>query len=71
MPKNKGIYLFLYILGPVSKELEFVARELEKSVFTRPRTMLTHARVFVENILQLVMKVEGFIEVNWMTLKVR
>ena len=28
------------------------------NIFTGPRTMLTHARIFVENILQQVMQAE-------------
>jgi hypothetical protein len=35
-----------------------VAKGLENSIFTSPRTMLTHARVFVENILQQVIRAE-------------
>lgn len=49
-----------------------VARELENSIFTSPRTMLTHARVFVENILQFVMKEEKLAEVEaWTSLNER
>ncbi|AST90972.1 transposase [Sutcliffiella cohnii] len=68
MTKSTYFYTFL---EPVSKELAFVARELENSVFTSPRTMLTHARVFVENILQQVMKLEKLKEEPRMTLKER
>ncbi|WP_339228485.1 DUF4145 domain-containing protein [Oceanobacillus sp. FSL K6-2867] len=50
---------YYHFLEQMNKELAFVARELENSIFASPRTMLTHARVFVETILQLVMKVEG------------
>jgi hypothetical protein len=49
---------FYQFIEPLSKELAFVARELENSIFTSPRTMLTHARVFVENILQQVIRAE-------------
>jgi hypothetical protein len=49
---------FYQFIEPISKELAFVARELENSIFSSPRTMLTHARVFVENILQQVINVE-------------
>lgn len=49
---------YYHFLEQVNKELAFVARELEHSIFASPRTMLTHARVFVETILQLVMKEE-------------
>ncbi len=49
---------FYQFLEPISKELAFVARELENSIFSSPRTMLTHARVFVENILHKVVKEE-------------
>ncbi|PFD96423.1 transposase [Bacillus cereus] len=43
---------------PISKELALVARELEHSIFQSPRTMLTHTRIFVENILQQVIRAE-------------
>ncbi|MEH7114271.1 DUF4145 domain-containing protein [Neobacillus niacini] len=49
---------FYQFIEPISKELALVARELENSIFTSPRTMLTHARVFVENILQQVIRAE-------------
>lgn len=49
---------FYQFIEPISKELALVARELENSIFSSPRTMLTHARVFVENILQQVINVE-------------
>jgi hypothetical protein len=55
MDKQSFFYQFL---TPFSKELAFVARELENSIFTSPRMMLTHARVFVENILQKVIQAE-------------
>ncbi|WP_102346672.1 DUF4145 domain-containing protein [Bacillus sp. Marseille-P3661] len=54
---NKQAYFYQF-LEPISKELALVARELENSIFTSPRTMLTHARVFVENILQKVIQAE-------------
>ncbi len=49
---------YYHFLEQMNKELAFVARELEHSIFASPRTMLTHARVFVETILLLVMKEE-------------
>lgn len=67
---NETNYFYKF-LEPLSKELALVARELENSVFTSPRTMLTHARVFVENILQHVMKVENLKEEPKMALKER
>lgn len=53
---------FYHFLEPISKELAFVARELENSIFNSPRTMLTHARTFVENILQKVIQAEKLSE---------
>lgn len=53
---------FYQFLEPISKELALVARELENSIFTSPRMMLTHARVFVENILQQVICAEKLAE---------
>jgi hypothetical protein len=50
---------FYPFMEPLSKELAHIARELENRIFTSPRTMLTHARVFVENILQQVMLAES------------
>ncbi|MDL4843249.1 DUF4145 domain-containing protein [Aquibacillus rhizosphaerae] len=54
---NKQTYFYQF-LEPVSKELALVARELENSIFTSPRTMLTHARVFIETILGKVVQIE-------------
>lgn len=62
---------FYHFLEPISKELAFVARELENSIFTSPRTMLTHARVFVENILQKVIQAEKLPDESWTNLKDR
>ncbi|KXH81853.1 DUF4145 domain-containing protein [Sporosarcina sp. HYO08] len=62
---------FYQFLEPLSKELAYVARELENSIFTSPRTMLTHARVFVENILQQVIKAENLPVEQWTNLKER
>ncbi|WP_087972049.1 DUF4145 domain-containing protein [Oceanobacillus rekensis] len=59
---------YYQFLEPFNKELALVARELENSIFSSPRTMLTHARVFVENILQLVMKEEKLPEGGWTSL---
>lgn len=62
---------FYRFLEPISKELAHVARELENSLFTSPRTMLTHARVFVENILQQVIQKENLPDESWTNLKER
>lgn len=62
---------FYQFLAPISKELAGLARELEYSIFTSPRTMLTHARVFVENILIQVMQAEDITADTWITLKER
>lgn len=50
---------FYEFLEQESKELAYVARELENSIFSSPRTMLTHARIFVETILRKVMQTEN------------
>lgn len=62
---------FYQFLEPISKELAGLARELESSIFTSPRIVLTHARVFVENILQQVIKVEKLPDQAWTGLKER
>ncbi|WP_066174452.1 DUF4145 domain-containing protein [Bacillus marinisedimentorum] len=62
---------FYQFLEPVSKELALVARELENSIFSSPRTMLTHARVFVENILKKVIQAEKLAEMPGTNLKER
>ncbi|WP_042148371.1 DUF4145 domain-containing protein [Paucisalibacillus sp. EB02] len=49
---------FYKFLEPVSKELATIARELEHSIFTSPRTMLTHARTFMEAIIDKVLVTE-------------
>lgn len=54
---DKPFYFYKF-LESISRELAFVARELENSIYTSPRTMLTHARIFVENILQQVIQAE-------------
>lgn len=59
MKTNTYFYQFL---EPISKELALVAKELENSIFNSSRTMLTHSRVFIENILQQVTKAEGIVE---------
>lgn len=68
MDKQSYFYQFL---EPISKELALVARELENSIFTSPRTMLTHARIFVENILQQVIQGEKILDNQWTSLKDR
>lgn len=60
---------FYHFIEPISKELALLARELENSIFTSPRTMLTHARVFVENILQQVIRAEKLPEDHRANLK--
>lgn len=55
---NSNTYFYQF-LEPISKELALLAKELENSIFSSPRTMLTHSRVFIENILQKVTKEEG------------
>ena len=67
---NNQTYFYQF-LEPISKELAFFARELENSIFTGPRTMLTHARIFVENILQQVMQAEKLPDQQWTSLKER
>ncbi|EMR07338.1 type I restriction enzyme EcoKI subunit R [Bhargavaea cecembensis DSE10] len=53
------------------QHLALVAGELEQSVYTSPRTMLTHARVLIDSVLQLVMKEEGIPDVQHKSLKER
>ncbi|MET3575208.1 DUF4145 domain-containing protein [Bhargavaea ullalensis] len=53
------------------KQLALVANELEQSVYSSPRTMLTHARVLVESVLKLVMRDEKMQDQPYMTLKER
>ncbi|NYF24350.1 DUF4145 domain-containing protein [Sporosarcina sp. JAI121] len=62
---------FYNFLEPLSKEHAYVARELENSIFTSPRTMLTHARIFIENILQKVIQAEKLPDEPWTNLKER
>ena len=62
---------FYRFLEPISKELANLTRELENSIFTSPRIVLTHARVFVENILQQVIKAENLPDQQWTGLKER
>ena len=59
---------FYHFLKPISKELAYVARELENSIFTSPRTMLTHARAFVEAIMEKVFIMEKLPHAPYMPL---
>ncbi|AQQ52254.1 DUF4145 domain-containing protein [Planococcus lenghuensis] len=62
---------FYKFMEPLNEKLAHVARDLENSIFVSPRTMLTHARTFVETLLANVMLIEK-IEANpWVTLKER
>jgi len=67
---NTSEYFYRF-LEPISKELAFLAGELEHTIFTSPRTMLTHSRVLIENILQQVMEYEKMKENPRITLKER
>ena len=62
---------FYQFLEPISTDLAKLARELEGSIFTSPRIMLTHGRVFVENILQQVIQKENLPNEQWTGLKER
>jgi hypothetical protein len=62
---------FYQFLEPVSKELMSLACELENIIFKSPRMMLTHARVFVENVLKLVIQAENLSEEPMTNLKER
>lgn len=62
---------FYKFIEPVSRELAYVARELENSVFTGPRTMLTHARTFANAILENVMEQEKLHDEQYNSLKER
>ena len=62
---------FYIFLEPISKELAYLARELENSIYSSPRTMLTHSRTFVEAILQRVIRAEKMNDDPYMTLKDR
>ncbi|WP_257391827.1 DUF4145 domain-containing protein [Mesobacillus jeotgali] len=67
---NHNTYFYQF-LEPFSRELALLAKELEHSIFSSPRTMLTHSRVFIENILQQVAKHEGMPEDSRTGLKER
>jgi len=62
---------FYKFLESFSIELAEVAHELELSIYSSPRTMLTHSRTFVDALLQSVMKNEQLPDVPFDTLKER
>ncbi|WP_240035174.1 DUF4145 domain-containing protein [Neobacillus notoginsengisoli] len=62
---------FYQFLESDSRELALLAKELENSLFTSPRMMLTHSRVFIETILEKVMEAEGIEELPRIGLKER
>ncbi|ENH97579.1 hypothetical protein J416_06193 [Gracilibacillus halophilus YIM-C55.5] len=59
--KNQYYYKFL---NDVSTELASIAMELENSVFTSPRTMLTHSRTFIEGVVQRVINIEKMSDIG-------
>lgn len=63
-------YFYNFLL-PISRDLAVLARDLEYSVFTSPRMMLTHARTFVEDIVNRVLKTEGISDIACSGLKDR
>ncbi|CQR46612.1 type I restriction enzyme EcoKI subunit R [Paraliobacillus sp. PM-2] len=65
MKKNEYYYQFL---RAISVELASLARELEYSVFTSPRMMLTNSRTFVEDIVHRVLNTEGISDIGCSTL---
>ncbi|MYL35572.1 DUF4145 domain-containing protein [Pontibacillus yanchengensis] len=62
---------FYSFLEPLSKELAKLAYDLENSIYASPRTMLTHSRVFIENILHKVIVAESLINQSPSNLKER
>ena len=62
---------FYKFIEPISKELAYVGRELENSIYSSPRTMLTHARTYIEAILQKVIHEEKLSHDPYSTLKDR
>lgn len=68
---DKSISYFYDFLESFSIELADVARELEMSIYTSPRTMLTHSRTFADTLLQKVMINENIIDVPYDSFKER
>ncbi|MBS4224208.1 DUF4145 domain-containing protein [Lederbergia citrea] len=66
--KSTQPYFYKFIES-ISKELAYLARELEFSIYSSPRTMLTHSRTFVEAILKQVIQEERLDFYPNMTLK--
>ncbi|MBS4205474.1 DUF4145 domain-containing protein [Lederbergia citrea] len=66
--KSHQPYFYKFIES-ISKELAYLARELEFSIYLSPRTMLTHSRTFVEAILKQVIQEERLDFYPNMTLK--
>ncbi|WP_240189853.1 DUF4145 domain-containing protein [Bacillus sp. P14.5] len=61
MKKQDYYYQFL---AQISTDLAVLARDLEYSVFTSPRMMLTHARAFVEEIINRIIRTEGITDME-------
>ncbi len=62
---------FYQFLESFSVELAEVAHELELSIYSSPRTMLTHSRTFADVLLQSVMKEEKITDLPYDSLKER
>ncbi|WP_153733288.1 DUF4145 domain-containing protein [Sporosarcina obsidiansis] len=68
--ENNTSYFYQF-LEPISEDLSQIAKELEKSIYSSPQTMLMHTRTFVEAILQRVMIAEHLSGEDNFTLKDR
>lgn len=64
---NQNIYFYQF-LEPVSKDLAFIAKQLENSIFTSPRIVLTHSRIFIEHLLHTVIELEDMTDIGQLTL---
>lgn len=59
---------FYYFLEPYYPELANILLELEGAIFTSPRSMLTHSRTLIENILERVMDQENLPNEPYLTI---
>ncbi|MDV6378442.1 DUF4145 domain-containing protein [Sporosarcina sp. GW1-11] len=60
---------FYEFIEPISPDLAKLAKELEKSIFISPRSMLTHSRVFIEKVLHLVTQSENLKVDPWIGIR--
>lgn len=62
---------FYHFLEPYYPEIANILQELEGTIYSSPRSMLTHSRTLIEGILEIVMVHEGLKNEPYLTIRER